>query len=141
MTVLMSLKADQWLSLTELYRLVEKLYTRQYLSYNLQYIKDFLQRALWVGAIEMVGNLEAGAIRVTDIFRTYIDAMRIDAIRQNHAEEKNADQGSLDLYKKVLGNFLPEVGTFIVQPNYEIITPLELAPPLLLLLTPLVDYF
>lgn len=134
LTALMLLKADQWLSLTELYRLIEKLYTRQYLNYNLQYTRDFLQRALWVGAIEMVGNLEKGAIRLTDIFRSYLNAMR-----QNYVEEKNADQDSLDFFKEALGDFLPEVDTFIVQPNYEIIAPLELAPPLLLLLGGLAD--
>ncbi|MGI9862361.1 helicase-associated domain-containing protein [Moorella naiadis] len=139
MTALMVLQEDQWLSLPELYRLIKKIYIKQYLNYNLQYTRDFLQRALWVGAIEMVGNLETGAIRVTDIFRSYIDAMRRDALRQNHAEERNAAQGSLDLYKKVLEHFLPEVGTFVVQPNYEIIAPLELAPPLLLLLSGLAD--
>lgn len=144
LTALMMLPKEQWLSLPGLYQLAQKSYSKQYLSYNLQYTRDFLRRALWVGVIELVGDLEQGAIRVTDIFRAYFDAMRTeamraDATRQNRSEEKNTDQESLDLYKKALGDFLPEADTFVVQPNYEIIAPLELAPPLLLSLSGLAD--
>lgn len=128
---LLTLPPEQWLYLPALYQLIHKHNNYTQANYILANNKELLQRFLWLGMIEVAGGLEQGSIRMTELFRRYFNVLL------QHSQEVEETEG--EIFSEAIGGFFPEVTSFIVQPNFEIIAPMELSPCLFMQLSTFTD--
>lgn len=128
---LLTLPPGQWLSLPALYQLISKHNNYPQANYILADKKELLRRFLWLGIIEVAGGLEQGFIRITDLFRRYF------SVFFQHGQEVAETEG--DIFREAIGEFFPEETSFILQPNFEIIAPMELSPYLFMQLCTFAD--
>ncbi|OIQ62742.1 helicase-associated domain-containing protein [Neomoorella thermoacetica] len=128
---LLTLPPEKWLSLPALYQLIHKYNTPSQANYILANNKELLQRFLWLGLIEVAGGLEQGCIRITDLFRRYFNVLL------QHDQEVEETDG--EVFREAIEGFFPEASSFIVQPNFEVIAPLELSPNLFMQLSTFTD--
>nr|WP_054938241.1 helicase-associated domain-containing protein [Moorella glycerini] len=136
LTLLLAAPPDRWLSLPALYQLIPMYYSKTDCDYIFQKIKALLQKYLWIGLIARKGDQETGAIRMTEVFRCYFSAVEN---WEKGIETDEEEQEAVEYYKALMAPYFPEESSFVVQPNFEIIAPLEIAPALLLQLSSFAD--
>lgn len=73
---------------------------------------------------------------MTAVFRRYFSAVEN---REKDIETDEEEQETAAYFKALMAPYFPAESSFVVQPNFEIIAPLEIAPALLLQLSSFAD--
>ncbi|KYH31193.1 helicase-associated domain-containing protein [Neomoorella mulderi] len=138
LSLLLAAPPDRWLSLPALYQLIPTYYSKSDCEYITQKLRTLLQKYLWVGLIARKGDEETGAIKMTEVFRSYFLAGE-NWEKDIETNEEEQEEAEAEYYKALMAPYFPEESSFVVQPNFEIIAPLEIAPALLLQLSSFAD--
>lgn len=134
LNLVLVLPPGRWMSLANLQRLISDFSLGQWRQFIIQEAQNCLQRLLWAGLLEVRGNWDRGAIRPTSLLLLYL---RLSRLFNSEGEEKSKARNEEDfaqLAPEVEESF-PKVETFVVQPNFEILAPLEINPLLFMRLS------
>lgn len=118
----------RWLSLSNLYRLVADYNSGSTLELALTNIKEFIQKLTWLGLIELKGDINRGAIRLSQLGAIYGEKFIQRTLKENRGEEIPEER--VQKLKEALEKNFPEVKDIVVQPDFEILAPLEINPGL-----------
>ncbi|MCG0278366.1 MAG: helicase-associated domain-containing protein [Thermanaeromonas sp.] len=118
---------SRWISLPHLYRLVADYNSGSALKQALTHIRDFVQKLTWLGLVELKGDLDKGAIRASELGLVFGES----ALQESFKERgESIPQEREQKLKEALDRHFPEVKDIVVQPDFEILAPLEISPRL-----------
>ncbi|SMB99971.1 Helicase conserved C-terminal domain-containing protein [Thermanaeromonas toyohensis ToBE] len=120
---------NRWLSLSNLYRLVADYNSGSTLELALRDIKELIQKLTWLGLIELKGDLDKGAIRLSQLGLIYGEKSLQRSLKEDEGVEIPEER--VQKLKEALEKHFPEVEDIVVQPDFEILAPLEISPGLL----------
>lgn len=126
-TFLLLAPSSRWISLSNLYRLVADYNSGSALKTALSHIKEFIQKLIWLGLIELKGDLDKGAMRASELGLIFGESIIQESFKERGEEIPEDRAGNL---KKALEKYFPEVKDIVVQPDFEILAPLEISPEL-----------
>ncbi|MGB9661681.1 MAG: helicase-associated domain-containing protein [Moorellaceae bacterium] len=116
----LSLPPGRWMSLSNLYRLISEFSSGAWRQYLLEKAKENVRQLVWTGLLELRGDWERGAVKGTSLLLLYL---RLVYLRGESTEEAYSTGLPAEA-----GELFPEENSFVVQPNFEILAPLEIHP-------------
>ncbi|MGI9951609.1 helicase-associated domain-containing protein [Moorellaceae bacterium AZ2] len=132
LNLVLALPPGRWMSLANLYRLIGEYSLGYWRQYLVQRAKECLEKLLWTGLIEVRGDWEKGAIKASPLLEFYLRMFNL----LRHNEEIEGEHA--ELWPEA-GELFPQVDTLVVQPNFEILAPLEVSPLLFMQLSSFSD--